>query len=416
MVQAGAAVFLPRRAFGSSKLNIAAVGVGGMGKNYVAGCASENIVALCDVDRAYAAKAFATYPSAKTYTDFRRMLDAEKSIDAVIVGTPDHTHAEVALAAISLGKHVYCAKPMTRTVSECRRLVRTAREAKVATQMSVQSCGSDDSLTTVEWVRAGAVGEVKEVHVWSDRPVWPQALARPSETPAVPDTLDWKLWLGAAPPRPYHPIYHPFNWRGWTDFGTGGLGDMGCHTLHVILQAIDAGPVTAVSATSSIQMLPAYANDADRNWTRSRKARFDETFPAASIVTWEFGTRPRVIWYDGGLKPPRPVDLPAGQHLGNDGILFVGSKGVLLSGFTGKPRPVPGFDAPPKTLARSKGHYKEWIEAAKGGPPAMCEFGFGGRLTEIALLGCIAVRTGKHLTWDAEAGRFTNDADTNQFL
>lgn len=403
----------------NEKLNVAAVGVGGMGANYVAGCASENIVALCDVDESLAAKTFRKYPAARTWRDYRRMLDAEKNIDAVIIGTPDHAHAEIALAAMQLGKHVYCAKPLTRTISECRAVAEAARRAKVATQMSVQSCASDESLNTVEWVRSGAIGSVSEVHVWSDRPVWPQAILRPTDTPPVPPSLDWKQWLAHAPERPYHPLYHPFNWRGWVDFGTGALGDMACHSFHVIVQALRLGSPTAVSASSAFLMAPAYANDADQTWTRSRKLRHPETWPASSVVTWEY-PGVRVIWYDGGLKPPRPVDLPSGRQLGNDGILFVGNKGVLLSGFTGRPQLLPesrqaSFDPPPKTLARSSGHYTEWIEAAKGGKPAKCEFGFGSQLAEMALLGCLAVRSGQYLTWDAAAGR-TNSAEANALI
>jgi hypothetical protein len=224
---------LPRHVLGgagykppSEKLNIAGVGVGGMGANYLRNCESENIVALCDVDDTYAAKTFARYPSARTYRDFRVMLEKEKGIDAMVIGTPDHTHAVVAMAAMRLGKHVYCAKPVTRTIFEARQLAKAAREAKVATQMSVQSCASDAACSTAEWVQAGAVGAVREVHVWTDRPIWPQGLARPEDSFIVPSTLDWDLWLGPAPRRPYHPIYHPFNFRGWCDFGTGALGDI----------------------------------------------------------------------------------------------------------------------------------------------------------------------------------------------
>jgi predicted dehydrogenase len=429
----GGILILPRwilggtgRAAPSDKLNIAGVGVGGMGAEYLKGLSDENIVALCDVDSDKAAKTFNRYPSAKTYTDFRELLDKEKGIDAVVIGTPDHTHAAVAMAAIQLHKHVYCAKPMTRTIHEVRTVVRAAKEAKVATQMSVQSCASEEACATAEWVRAGAVGEVNEVHVWTDRPVWPQGLARPTDQPPIPSTFAWDLWLGPAPERPYHPVYHPFRWRGWVDFGTGALGDMGCHTFHVIFQALRLEHPVRVQASTSFTMLPAYAGDADKDWMMSKKAKFPETFPASSIVTWDFPARGklpavRLSWYDGGLRPPRPEGWPQEKEYPADGILFCGSDGVLFSKFTGGPLIVSGakknhFEAPSPSLARTKGHYREFAEAAKGGPPANCNFDFGGRLTEVALLGTIAQRTGKVLEWDPAGARFANDEGANELI
>jgi predicted dehydrogenase len=425
-------MFVPRHVLGrgftapSDKLNIAGVGVGGMGAEYLKGLADESVVALCDVDAQKAAKTFSRYPNAKTYSDFRELLDKEKGIDAVVIGTPDHTHAVVAMAALELHKHVYCAKPMTRTIHEVRAVVKAAREAKVATQMSVQSCASEQACATAEWVRAGVVGEVREVHVWTDRPVWPQGLARPADAPAIPSTFAWDLWLGPAPVRPYHPEYHPFRWRGWLDFGTGALGDMGCHTLHVIFQALRLEYATRVQASTNFTMLPAYTGDADQDWMMSKKAKFPETFPMASIVTWDFPARGdlpavRVTWYDGGLRPPRPSGWPNGKEFPEDGILFYGADGILFSEFTGGPTIVSGknskgFAAPPPSLPRTKGHYQEFAEAAKGGPPASCNFDFGGRLTEVALLGTIAQRTGNVLEWNSATGRFTNDAAANELI
>jgi predicted dehydrogenase len=426
-------VLLPRHVLGgrgytapSDKLNIAGVGVGGMGGEYLKHLESENIVALCDVDSEKAATTFNRYPNAKTYRDFREMLDKEKGIDAVVIGTPDHTHAVVAMAAFQLRKHVYCAKPMTRTIYEARKLVTAAREAKVATQMSVQSCASENACATAEWVRAGAVGEVREVHVWSDRPVWPQGLARPDDTPPVPSTFDWDLWLGPASERPYHPVYHPFRWRGWHDFGTGALGDMGCHTFHVILQALRLEQPTRVQAYSNFTMLPAYADDADAAWMFSKKAKFPETYSMSSIVTWDFPARGklppvRVHWYDGGLRPAQPEGWPAAEEYPKDGILFYGNKGVLFSKFAGGPMIVArakkkGFTPPRKTLPRTNGHYQEFIEAAKGGKSASCNFEFGGLLTEIVLVGTIAQRIGKVLEWDAPNGRFTNSEAANELV
>jgi predicted dehydrogenase len=425
---------LPRHVLGgqaspapSDKLNIAAVGVGGMGQNYMEGCNSENIVAIADVDYEFAAPVFKKYPAARTYRDYRVMLEKEKGIDAVIIGTPDHSHAVIAMAAIGLRKHVYVAKPMTRTVHEARSLTKAAREAKVATQMSVQSCSTDPAVTTEEWIKAGVAGPVREVHVWTDRPVWPQALARPRESVAVPTTLDWDIWLGPAPARPFHPVYHPFNFRGWYDFGTGALGDMACHTFHIIVKALDLGAPLSVSATRTVSREALKGDEKpDPDWARSREGVYPETFPASSITTWDFparGGQPpvRMHWYEGGLRPPRPVEMAAVRNLGVDGILFVGEKGILQSDFTGGPRLLnpaqqQGFAPPPKTLPRTIGHYLEWVAACKGGKPATCNFDFAGPVAEIALLGVIAQRTGKHLAWDAANMRFTNDAGANQFL
>lgn len=430
---ATAFAIVPRHVLGGSatpspsdKLNIAAVGIGGMGRNYIAGCKSENIVATADIDDDLAAPVRVQYPRAKSYRDYREMFDKEKSIDAVIIGTPDHSHAVIAMAAIQLGKGVYCAKPMTRTIRECRAVTKAAEQAKVATQMSVQSCASDEACSTEEWIQAGAVGPVREVHVWTDRPVWPQAVTRPTETPAVPSSINWDLWLGPAPQRPYHPLYHPFNFRGWYDFGSGALGDMGCHAFHVIVRALDLGYPTGVSADRTFNRIYAPQEKPEPAWTRSVVARYPETFPTASIVTWDFPARAdkppvRLTWYDGGLKPPRPPEMTLTISLGSDGILFVGEKGFLLSGFTGGPKLLsPGrqkeFTPPPKTLERSAGHYLEWIQACKGGKTPNCHFGFGAQLTEICLLGVAAQRTGQCLEYDLRAMRFPNHPEANGLL
>jgi predicted dehydrogenase len=432
-VTAAAFTIVPRHVLGagytapSDKLNIAAVGVGGMGQNYVKGCASENIVAIADVDHVFAAPVFKTYPGAKVYQDFRVMLEKEKGIDAVIVGTPDHSHAVVASAAIALKKGVYVAKPMTRTVFEARTLAKAAREQKVATQMSVQSTSTDPAVTTEEWVKSGVIGKVREVHVWTDRPVWPQGLVRPADKAKTPRSLDWNVWLGPAPARPYHPVYHPFNFRGWYDFGTGGLGDMACHTLHIIVKALGLSAPGSVSAEVTVIREPLRMGDKpDPDWTRSKRGSYPETFPSSSMVTWDFparGEQPplRLTWYEGGLRPPRPAGLAADRDLGPDGLLFVGENGTLLSGFSGGIRFLSDeqeklLTAPPKTLPRTKDHYMEWVNACKGGAPANCNFEFAAPLTEIALLGVIAQHTGKFLRWDAEGMRFPNDAAATQLL
>ncbi|MCW5964722.1 MAG: Gfo/Idh/MocA family oxidoreductase [Bryobacterales bacterium] len=411
----------------SDKLNIAGVGVGAMGAGYVRECESENIVALCDVDEAFAAKTFARYPSAKTYRDFREMLDKQKDIDAVIIGTPDHTHAVVAMAAMDLGKHIYCAKPLTRTLYEARLLAATARKKRVATQMSVQSSASDDARLTEEWVKAGAVGAVREVHVWTDRPIWPQGLLRPREGMEVPKTLNWDLWLGPASERPYHTAYHPFSWRGWYDFGTGALGDMACHAFHVVFRALDLGQPHRVSASATRVVRHRLVNRDGQLAIRNAIIPLPETFPHSSAVTWDFATRGaappvRMHWYDGGVKPPIPADMPSGKTLPGSGTMYVGDKGTLVAGFAGGSHQLlpesrgKDFTPPAKTVPRSGGHYQEWIAASKGGPAATCEFSFGSLLTEVAILGTIAQRTQKSLDWDAQRMCFPNDPEASALL
>ena len=410
----------------SDTLNIAAVGVGGMGQNYVAGCDHENIAALVDVDDKYAAPIYAKYPKAVTYRDYRVMLEKESGIDAVIVGTPDHSHAVVAMAAIKSGKHVYVAKPMARTVFEARALTEAAREAGVATQMSVQSCMSDVSCTASEWLSAGAVGAVHEVHVWSDRPVWPQGIPRPKDRPPVPEHLDWDLWLGPAPERPYHPYYHPFDFRGWCDFGTGALGDMACHSFHTFFKQLHLETPAGVGASPSFARVPALDGTAVPDWTRSKPVDNAESYPFSSIVVWDYPARQglpplRMYWYDGGLRPPIPagIDIQTVPHAA--GVIYVGDKGAMLTGFEGGPIALDrgrgtSFDAPAPTLARSIGHYIEWTEACKGGTPASCNFEFAGKVTEVALLGVIAQRVGEYLEWDGTRARFINHEEANALV
>jgi predicted dehydrogenase len=390
-------------------------------------------MALCDVDSNFAAKTFARYPKASNYRDYREMLDKEKGIDAVIIATPDHSHASVAMAAIHMGKHVYCAKPMTRTIFEARAVTKAARDAKVATQMSVQSCASEDACTLAEIIQSGAIGPVRDVHVWTDRPLWPQGVGRPSGRPAVPPGLDWDLWLGPAARRPYNPAYHPFDWRGWYDFGTGALGDMALHTFHAVFRALNLTSPTSVSCSTTALIESAPEGQRDPVWSRSRKVTTPETFPMSSLVTWNFAARAgmppvRLHWYDGGLRPPTPTDLDPAQTLATQGTYFSGEKGTLLIGrimnednATGMEKGLlpaakfKDYQLPPKTLERTNGHYKEWIAAAKDGPPASCTFEFARLLAETALLGVISQRTAKSLVWDAENMR-TNDAEANQYL
>src|SRR5436189_180599 len=354
----------------NNKLNIAGVGIGGQGASDLNDVSTENIVALCDVDWDYAARTFKKYPNAKQYKDFREMLDKEKSIDAVVVGTPDHNHAIVSITAIKMGKHVYCEKPLTRSVYEARTTAKAARDAKVATQMGNQGMAFEGNRQINEWLADGAIGPVREVHVWSDRPThrgkmplwWAQGIERPQDTPSVPSTLDWDLWLGPAPYRPYHPAYVPFKWRGWWDFGSGGLGDMGIHNTAPVFSALNLGAPSSLYATST--------------------AVFPETLPMASIVHYEFPERDgrpaiKLHWYDGGILPPRPDELEDNRELKrDDGIIFVGDKGkMLVQGWGGEsPRLLPEsrdkeYQRPPKTLPRSIGHHKQSPLAFPTGSP-----------------------------------------------
>jgi predicted dehydrogenase len=416
---------LPRQVLGqgqrppSEKLNLAVIGAGGRGADDIEEVKSENIVALCDVDWKQAGDTFKKFPGAKRYRDFRVMLEKEKGIDAVIVATPDHVHAVASMAAIQQGKHVYCEKPLTRTIHEARVLGQAAREARVVTQMGNQGMAFEGNRLINEWIAAGAIGQVREVHVWSDRPThlgakklyWAQGIERPKDTPAIPDTLDWDLWLGPAPYRPYHPAYVPFAWRGWWDFGSGGLGDMGIHNLAPAFSALNLGAPTCVYASST--------------------PVFEETLPLASMVHYEFparGERPPVTlhWYDGGLLPPRPEELEAGRELNKeDGLLFVGDKGKLLvEGWGGhSPRLIPeaamrDFQRPPRTLPRSIGHHAEWLAACKGGNVRpRSNFDFAGPLTEAVLLGTISVRLGgQKLTWDPANLKITNSPEANRYI
>jgi len=418
-------LFLPSRILGraaelppSQKLNIAVIGAGGRGAEDIKGVASENIAALCDVDDANAAETYRKFPNVPRYRDFRVMLEKEKGIDAVIVATPDHTHAVAAHAAMQAGKHVYCEKPLTRTVREARVLTKAASEAKVATQMGNQGMAFEGNRLIKEWLAADAIGPVREVHVWSDRPThkgrmplwWPQGVERPTDTPPVPKSLDWDLWLGPAPFRPYHPAYVPFKWRGWWDFGSGGLGDMGIHNLAPVFDALKLGPPTRIHASST--------------------PVFRDSVPLASIVHYDFeprGKMPAVKlhWYDGGLLPARPEELADGQPLdAEDGIIFIGDKGkMLVEGWGGEtPRLLPAsrhreFQPPPQTLPRSIGHHAEWIQACKRGTPTASSFAFAGPLTEAVLLGSIAIRMqGEELRWDSSAMKIPNQPDAEALL
>jgi predicted dehydrogenase len=410
----------------NDKLNIAGVGVGGMGGNNVGACAGagENIVALCDVDaRGYAAGTIAKYPKAKVYKDYRVMLDEQKDIDAVIVATPDHTHGVVAMEAMRRGKHVYVQKPMAHSVYEARMMTEAARKNKVATQMGNQGHSGDGARLTCEWIWAGAIGDVREVHCWTNRPVWPQSVevGRPKETPPVPDSLDWDLWIGPAPMRPFHPTYHQGTWRAWWEFGTGSLGDLGCHIMDPAFWALKLKYPVSVEGCISTYWEGLWKKTDPKN----------EQYPRSTIVRYKFPAREgmpevKLTWWDGGMMPPRPEALEKGRRMGDDdgGVLFIGDKGILICGCYGSgPRLIPEtrmkeYKQPAKTIERiSGGHEKNWLRACKGGTPACSNFDYSGPFAETVLMGNMAVRfPNRELLWDGEKMEITNDKDANAYV
>ncbi len=370
----------------SDKLNVAAIGIGGMGRGIIENVAqTENIVALCDVDWNPAVeRVFSTYPDAGRYRDYRLMLDRQKEIDAVIIATPDHTHAVTSMEAIRRGKHVYTEKPLTHTVYEARMLTLAAREHKVATQMGNQGQAGEGPRRLREMIWDGAIGQVHEVHVWTDRPnrglsdtYWPQGVSRPEGSAEVPASLDWDLFVGPAPMRPYNPAYHPFRWRGWWDFGTGALGDIGCHSFDPVFRALKLGYPDSVQAVSTLVN--------------------NESYPLGSVVTYDFPAREdmppvRLIWYDGGIRPPRPAGIGKGVQLGAGGTLYIGSKGMILGNRLFPESLHESYERPEPGIPSSPGHREEWIQACKGGEPAGSSFDWAGPLTETVLLGNIALR------------------------
>ncbi len=403
----------------SNKLNAAQIGAGGKGNvdSREVDKAGGKIVAICDVDHARAAGTIKRFKDARTFKDYRKMLDTMgKDIDAVIVTTPDHMHAPIALRAMAAGKHVYCQKPLTRTPWEARLMTEAAAKYGVVTQMGNQGHSGHDLPATMELINAGAVGAVTEVHVWTDRPGgwWKQGIPLPTETPAIPDSLDWDLWLGVSPVRPYHKHYVPFGWRGWVGLGTGALGDMGCHNMDVAYSALKLGAPSSVKATC---------------------APFNQqSFPAWSIIEWRFpadGDRGavKIVWYDGGKKPERPSELEASRKLASNGSLFIGEKGTLLgAGSYSTSALIPEtkrreFGRPKQTLPRSIGHYKEWVVACKGEKTdgklitPGTHFGYSGPMTESVLLGNIALHyPGQELQWNPKSFTFTNNAEATGHL
>jgi len=406
----------------SDRVNVAGIGVGGMGGGDIATVSKlgTNIVALCDVDEVRGAGSFEAFPKARRYKDFRIMLEKEaKNIDAVTVGTPDHIHAVAAMAAIRAGKHVYVQKPLTHTLHECRMLTKAALDAKVMTSMGNQGHATEGARLTNEWIQAGVIGEVREVHVWSDRAgrLWKQGIGRPADTPPVPATLDWDLWLGPVRERPYNPAYVPVYWRGWWDFGTGALGDMGCHIIDHPVWALKLGAPSTVESRTTL----------DGSMLEGGTPNF-ETYPIAAMIYFDFPARGnlpsvRMTWYDGGLMPPAPSEFPSGQRLPENGVLYIGSKGKMYHGsHGGTPQLLPASlmehaRAVPQTMERSPGHYEEWVEACRGGKRPAAGFDYSGPMTETVLLGVLSLRApGTRLEWDTESQKVKNAPELNQFI
>jgi predicted dehydrogenase len=411
---------LVRGTAANSRLNIAGIGIGGRGADDINGVASENIVALCDVDDKHAAKTFEQFPAAKRYKDFRKMLDEMHSqIDAVVVGTPDHTHAPAGVMAMKLGKHCYCEKPLTRYVYEARVMAQLAKEKKLVTQMGTQIHAGNNYRRVVELVQTGAIGKIGEVHVWmaanttksqDGRPVFagsPVPTDRsqpdaPADRPPVPESLDWDLWLGPAAERPYHPAYAPFGWRYWWNFANGQLGDFFCHYCDLAFWALKLRHPTTVEAQGPVHP------DSAAKWTIAK-----QQYPAR-------GELPAVTltWYNGGGYPPfaKERNIPAW----GSAVLFVGEKGMLLADYN-RHELLPqekfvDFKRPEPFLPESIGHHHEWIEACKTGGPTTCNFDYSGALTEAALLCNVALRTGEKLAWDAASLQAVGCPEADAFL
>ena len=397
------------RVSANEKLNIACVGVGGQGQSDLRAVMHENIVALCDVDSVRAADSFRNLPDVPKYNDYRVMLEKQKDIDAVVIAIPDHMHAFVATAAMQLGKHVYVEKPMAHSIAEVHKLAATARQYNVRTQMGNQGHSMTGVWTLRQMIESGIIGAVREVQCWTNRPSWPQGLERPTDTPPVPPTLNWDVWLGSAPERPYNPKYLPHVWRGWWDFGSCAMGDMGCHILDPPYTSLKLGAPTRVSAeTSGVN---------------------NETGPLWSILTFEFPARGdmppmKLTWFDGGKMPPRPEGLAADFQLGDKdgGSLLIGEKGSITVGTYGNgPKFLSAeqqaqWEANKPEKIETIGHQRSWTESCKGGPPSLSNFDYAAPFTEVVILGNVAMRAGQPIEWDTAAKRVTNLPDANKLV
>ena len=404
----------------SDKLNIAGIGVGGMGFRNLKNMESENIVGLCDVDWKYSARVFEAYPKAKVYKDYRKMYEElGKTIDAVVVATSDHTHALVAADAISNGWHAYVQKPLTHSVYESRLLTKLAAKHKVATSMGNQGSSGEGVNLTTEWIANGEIGEVTRVEAFTDRPIWPQGLNRPAKGMWVPETLDWDLFIGPAPMRPYHEIYTPWNWRGWWDFGTGALGDMACHILHPVFVGLELGYPVKAQGSSTLLLTDCAPNAQMVNITfPARKASKKMKIKLPEV---------KVTWYDGGLKPEMPAGWPAGRDMNDDGggVIFHGTKDKLICGCYGKDPWLLSGRVPnaPKFRRRVElSHEMDWVRACKESPEnrvkTASDFSEAGPFNEMVVMGVMAVRLqslNKELEWDGLNMEFTNIKDNEEF-
>ena len=369
-----------------------------------------NIYALCDVDSEFAAHVFKGYPKAKTYTDYRRMLDREKEIDAVVIATPDHTHAVIASYAMRMGKHVYVEKPMCKTIFEARKMAEIAKEMNVVTQMGNQGHASEQARLINEWVQSGAIGPVREVHCWTNRPIWPQGDLQRPEGVRVPRGLDWDIWLGPAPVKPYHPDICHFNWRGLRDYGTGALGDMGAHIYDHPFWALKLDLPVKIQASSS-------------NYS-------DEFWPQVEVITYEFPARGdmppvKLTWFDGGLSAPRPDALEDGRRLPSSGAIYLGEKGTLMhTDYGNGPRLLPetamqAYKQPEPWIPRTGNIHEDWITAIKNGTKSMTDFSYSSRLVETMMLGNVAVLTkgmNTTLEYDGKNMKFTNLPEADDLL
>lgn len=428
----------------SDKLNIAAVGAGGRGAGVINEMYKEglnNIVALCDVDDRQSANTYNKHPNAPKYKDFRMMLDKQKDIDAVTVAIPDHSHAVVALSAMASGKHVYVEKPLAHDVYEVRMMTEMARKNKLATQMGNQGASGAGTWQTVKWIESGVIGEITNVHCWTNRPIWPQGIPTPTEKHPIPAELDWNLWLGPSKMRDYNSGYLPFKWRGWWDFGTGALGDMACHIVDVVVRSIKLGHPDSVEASVTEQYVADF-----------KEAIFDDSCPMACKVVFHFPDRGtglppvKLTWYDGGILPDRPAELGPDDPLGSwdGGVIFEGTKGKIMTECYGNnpvllPKSLMEENAAPSDETPVKdGHYQSWVNACKGGEPAVSNFDISGPLSEIILMGNLAIRSfgirelkpgrkygdwapfnypgRKQLMWDGANMKITNFDEANQFV
>lgn len=400
----------------NEKLNIAAIGAGGKGYSDINGCATENIVAMADPDDKRAERTYAQFPKVPKYKDFRQMLDKEaRNIDAVLVSCPDHMHGSAAMWAMARGKHVYCQKPLVRTVWEAQELMKAARKHNVATQMGNQGYSNPGARECCEIIWNGDIGNVTELHAWTDRPgrYWPQGPAvEPKEAP-VPSTLDWQAWLGGSMPRPYSPAYVPHNWRAFPDFGCGAIGDMACHILgtpNMAMRLSETGPV-------SVECI-------------KKDGVGKYTFPHQAVIRFDFPARAnmpalKLFWHDSLKAIPEFPGVPKGQLIGDkdiNGSLFMGDKGMVTTGCYGeRTRLIPDekmkdYKLPPQLLTRSPGHYRDWIRACKGGSPACSNFDESAPFVTWMLLGVIAMKFEGKLDWDAKKLQFTNNKEANRYL